>query len=74
MSKHDLDLCGKTCPITTVLLKRHIKALPSGEQCTVYADDSDAIVDFPGVISNMRAEYVSFTDEGHRQLYVIRKK
>lgn len=70
---NNLDLRGQVCPMTTVKLKRHIKALPPNSAFLVMADDEEARVDFPAAIKTLKCEYVGIEERDGYQVYAIRK-
>lgn len=74
MSNFDIDLRGQRCPMTTIKLKRHLKTLPAGTTFVVYADDEEALVDFPALVATTKNEYVSLENVDGYQAYTIRKK
>lgn len=74
MTDHNLDLRGMACPVTTIRLKRHLKAIPPGTTFDVLADDDEAKVDFPAVVNTTKNDYVAFEDLGNYQKYTIHKK
>lgn len=68
-----LDARGLLCPLPVLKARKRLKALASGAELTVLADDPAAIIDIPHFCSESGHVLVSQADAEGTQTYVIRK-
>jgi tRNA 2-thiouridine synthesizing protein A len=71
---HYLDARGLLCPLPVLKARKRLKALTTGDELHLLADDPAAIVDVPHFCIESGHELVSQSEtEGPAQIYVIRK-
>jgi TusA-related sulfurtransferase len=68
-----LDLRGKRCPISTIELGKYLRKLPNGSSVSVYSDDSDSRVAFPGVFKKTGVTLDIFSEFEEYHSYTLTK-
>lgn len=68
-----LDARGLLCPLPVLKARKRLKALASGTELTVLADDPAAVIDIPHFCNESGHVLVSQADAEGVQTYVIRK-
>lgn len=61
-----VDLRGLRCPVTTMRLKKALKAAIKGDTFRISADDAESRTDFPALFSKMGLDYAALEEyEGY---------
>lgn len=67
-----LDTIGLLCPLPVLKARKHLEALPEGAVLRLLASDPAAVIDVPHFCAEAGHEFVSMSDEGGVQSYLIR--
>ncbi|MFD1158163.1 sulfurtransferase TusA family protein [Roseovarius aestuarii] len=73
MNEIEIDARGLLCPLPVLKLAKRIKALATGDQVRLLADDPAAVVDVPHYCTESRHELLSVTEGDGCQIYLVRK-
>ncbi len=73
MNEIEIDARGLLCPLPVLKLAKRIKALATGDQVRLLADDPAAVVDVPHYCAESSHELLSVTEGDACQIYLVRK-
>lgn len=68
-----LDATGLLCPLPVLKARKRLQSLAVGQTLRIEADDPAAVVDVPHFCAEAGHDLVEMSDQGHLQVYVIRK-
>lgn len=71
---HDLDAIDLLCPLPVLKARKRLLSMGQGEVLRLRASDPAAVIDVPHFCAEAGHEFVSMTDEGRIQIYLIRRR
>lgn len=73
MKTIEIDARGLLCPLPVLKLAKRIKALETGDEVRLLADDPAAVVDVPHYAGESGHRLIETRDADDHQVYILRK-